>query len=63
MITRALVYSIATFRFLAWAGDVFSSLVVSCLGCKLFGEPFPLVVPLAFVSSWAMRFLHQHPTN
>jgi len=42
MITRALVYSLAAFGFLAWAGDV------SCLGCNLFGELLPLVVPLVF---------------
>jgi len=51
MITRALVCSIATFRFLAWAGDVFSSLVVSCLGCNLFGESFPIVVLLVVSGS------------
>jgi hypothetical protein len=51
MITRALVHALATLGFLAWAGDVFSSLFVSCLGCNLFGELFPLVVPLVSASS------------
>jgi len=40
MITRALVYALAAFGFLEWAGDV------TCLGCNLFGELFPLVVPV-----------------
>ena len=63
MITRAPVHSFATLGSLAWAAMWFSSLVVWCLGCNLFGELFPLIVPLVLAGSQTMGFLQQHPTN
>jgi len=63
MITRAPVHSLATLGPQAWAAMCLSSLVVWCLGCNVFGELFPLFVPLVLVGSQTKCFLQQHPTN
>jgi len=63
MITRAPAHSLATLGSLAWEAMCFSSLVVWCLGSNVFGELFPLIVPLVLAGSQTMCFLQQHPTN
>jgi len=63
MITRAPVHSLAIVGSRAWAAMCFSSSVVWCLGCNLFGELLPSIVPLVLAGSQTMCFLQQHPTN